>query len=363
MKAIIFFSLQLLTGLSLLAQEQTFIKEYTYKASEVDSKISCRAIAINQLRSLLLNEIGVYVESKSILSTTDVNGKFAQDFEENITTISAGITKLETLDEKWDGESFWMKAKMTVDQKQLEESLKELSNDRKKVKELEEIKQQLSNATNELDRIRQVLKSNANQKVSESLTERYNSQIKILSSSDYFLNGREKMNRGDFTGAIEDYTKSIELESQHNQSYGDRGLAKYELSLYGEAILDFNAALQSYPEFADAYYSLRGVAKASLKDYRGSIEDFNKAFALDPKFAEVVSNRAVSKSLLLDYQGALDDYAIAIKIDPKFSPAYFKRGILRIIHLNQKESGCLDLSKAGELGDSNAYEAIKDLCK
>jgi len=30
--------------------------------------------------------------------------------------------------------------------------------------------------------------------------------------------------------------------------------------------------------------------------------------------------------------------------------------------LGQKDSGCLDLSKAGELGKSIAYEAIKKHC-
>jgi hypothetical protein len=30
--------------------------------------------------------------------------------------------------------------------------------------------------------------------------------------------------------------------------------------------------------------------------------------------------------------------------------------------LGDKNGGCLDLSKAGELGDSIAYDAIKDFC-
>ena len=69
----------LLFAVQLNAQEKTFEREYTYKASEMDSKLFCRAIAITQLRSSLLNEIGVYVESESILKTSDVSGKFSQD--------------------------------------------------------------------------------------------------------------------------------------------------------------------------------------------------------------------------------------------------------------------------------------------
>ena len=37
------------------------------------------------------------------------------------------------------------------------------------------------------------------------------------------------------------------------------------------------------------------------------------------------------------------------------------RGVCKI-NLGNKDSGCLDLSRAGELGSENAYEFIADLC-
>ena len=66
----------LFIGYPIFSQEKTFEREYTYRASDLDSKISCRAIVVNQLRSMLLNEVGVYVESESILKTSDVSNKF-----------------------------------------------------------------------------------------------------------------------------------------------------------------------------------------------------------------------------------------------------------------------------------------------
>lgn len=56
------------------------------------------------------------------------------------------------------------------------------------------------------------------------------------------------------------------------------------------------------------------------------------------------------------------DYCKAIEINPKHSKAYFNRGLSEII-LKQKDSGCLDFSKAGELGDANAYEMINKYCQ
>ena len=144
MKKIFPFLFVIILSFSLVAKEKTFIRDFTYNASDVDSKVSCRAIAIKELRSLLLNEIGFYVESESILTTSEVGEKFSQDFVENISTITAGITKLVIIDETWDGKTFWMKASITIDEKSLEESLKQLIADRQKMKELEQTKQRLN---------------------------------------------------------------------------------------------------------------------------------------------------------------------------------------------------------------------------
>ena len=42
--------------------------------------------------------------------------------------------------------------------------------------------------------------------------------------------------------------------------------------------------------------------------------------------------------------------------------AYLIRGYAKI-RLGQKDDGCLDLSKAGELGSAEVYEIIKQYCK
>src|SRR5258708_12754353 len=99
MRNIFFLIIIFLCCHSIYSQEKTFVKEYAYKASEADSKVSCRAIATNQLRSMLLNELGVYVESNQLLKTNDLAAKNSQHFVENIYTISAGITNLEILAE------------------------------------------------------------------------------------------------------------------------------------------------------------------------------------------------------------------------------------------------------------------------
>ena len=68
-----------------------------------------------------------------------------------------------------------------------------------------------------------------------------------------------------------------------------------------------------------------------------------------------------AKQFLQAYEDAINDCSKIIQSKPKSADAYSMRGLLRIEFGDQKQ-GCLDLSKAGELGDQKAYDAIKEKC-
>ena len=46
------------------AATKVFVEDYTYQASEYDSKVTCRALALEQVKRLLLEKIGTYVSSQ-----------------------------------------------------------------------------------------------------------------------------------------------------------------------------------------------------------------------------------------------------------------------------------------------------------
>jgi serine/threonine-protein kinase len=417
----VFFSVSKLT-----AQEKTFIREYTYKAGEMDSKISCRAITVNQLRTTLLQEIGTYVQSEQLLKTVDVGGKFVQDFVENISTISAGITKLDVLEEKWDGQTFWMKASITIDPKSLEESLKQLVSNKNKVKELEDLKQQLNRAKKELADLTKERKGGKEENF-KTKQEKYDSSIDVLNSTDFFYDGNSRFDRKDYSGAIAAYTKVIEINPRDVDAYMNIGLAKISLQDYAGAIAAYSKAIEINPQDSNSYVN-RGFSKTRLSDYIGAIDDFNKAIEFNPKDAIAYFNRGYAKTRLQDFHGAIVDCSKAIEIDPKNSDAFGWRGLAKLysedfhgaiadctkaIEINpksnkayntrgysknnlkdysgaiqdfskaielspndadsyymrgwsktqlKKRSGCTDFSKAGELGYEKAYEAIKEFC-
>lgn len=117
----------------------------------------------------------------------------------------------------------------------------------------------------------------------------------------------------------------------------------------------------SYCQNAEEYLT-RGLSKDDLKDYRGAIADYNNAIEINPNYSNAFVGRGNSNLSLKDYPGAIEDYTKAIELNPNYGDAYYNRGVSKL-NLNQKESACLDWIKAEELGDSDAYDLIKQYCK
>jgi tetratricopeptide (TPR) repeat protein len=114
-------------------------------------------------------------------------------------------------------------------------------------------------------------------------------------------------------------------------------------------------------------YMLRGTAKGGLKDFRGAISDYNKAIIIDPNFTMAYFNRGLANAFLSNHIDAISDFTKAISLDDKYTAAYFYRGLSLILKpwpsSIEKNEGCLDLSKAGELGELRAYDKIAMYCQ
>lgn len=112
----IFVALLCLLSVSLFADNKVFVREYYYQASETDSKISARTKALSEVKRLLLEELGVYMESYTNYITEDKNGDVSKDFFRNeIKSLSAGITETRILDENWNGIQYYVKAEIEAD--------------------------------------------------------------------------------------------------------------------------------------------------------------------------------------------------------------------------------------------------------
>lgn len=191
------------------------------------------------------------------------------------------------------------------------------------------------------------------------------SQTKDKKAKEYYDNGCDKVFKKDFTGAITDFSDAIRHDSGFIQAYENRGVARFYLKDNMGAIADYTKALEINPNDYNTH-GRRGVAKFYLQEYREAIADFNKAIEGNRNDAHYYNFRGQAKYYLQDYIGAITDFNRVIKSwsGEKYqkSKAYYWRGLSKI-DLGQKDSGCLDLSKAGKLGYPEVYEAIKRYCQ
>jgi tetratricopeptide (TPR) repeat protein len=199
---------------------------------------------------------------------------------------------------------------------------------------------------------------------SRGAIEDFTEVIKLDSNTVLWFDIRGELKRkiDDYKGSIEDYTKAIELEP-NNKYYRERAFSKYFFDDNHGAIVDFTKAikLDSTDELS---YRYRGKCKFYVADYRGAIVDFTKVIKIKPDYYDIADcyfQRGKCKAGTDDYRGAIEDYTKAIKLEPDNSEIYINRGLAKL-NLGIKNSGCLDFSKAGELGEKEAYKFITKHC-
>ena len=96
-------------------------------------------------------------------------------------------------------------------------------------------------------------------------------------------------------------------------------------------------------------------------DYKEPIEDLTRCIDLNNKFGLAYYNRANFECKNKEFKKAINDYSKSIHLD-ETPQAYYNRG-LTLLYLKETQKGCLDISKAGELGIKEAYNVIKRYCK
>lgn len=135
-----------------IAQEKTFIREYFYKASETDSKVSSRQKALTEVKALLIEELGIYVESYVNYEVTEENNKITKDFFTNeIKTLSAGTTETKIIEESWDGYEYYVKAEIVADPEEVLRRINQTLSKRRSSEVIDSLNILLENSSNELE--------------------------------------------------------------------------------------------------------------------------------------------------------------------------------------------------------------------
>ena len=144
--------LSIVFALSSIVKADIYVKEYTYKANELDNENTARQIALARVKQDLLEEIGVYMKSTTTYNVQELRGKTDEEFKKEIVAVTAGITKTKILYEKWNDSTFYIKAQIEVDKDDFQMKLNN-------VIENNELKTDLASSKNEIEKLLQEIAS------------------------------------------------------------------------------------------------------------------------------------------------------------------------------------------------------------
>lgn len=302
---------------SAMASGMTYQRDYSYQASESDSKISCRTIALEQVKRLLLEELGSY-----LVSQTEV--KDYQISRDQVIAITAGIVRTEVLNEKWDGKTYYIVAKITTDPRIVAKAIDELRKDKQGLSELEEVKKRTEELLLGLEKLREELKlSKGGQQAQEKKD--YTAAVQKLGAADWFKEGYALAESRKYRDAISFYNKAIDADPTYAIAYTARGWAYYQLRDYPLALKDTNRSLDLRPNSPFALAN-RSNTLWAMRQYDKALADINRAIELKPDYSRAYEVRSLIYVYMNNNVNAIEDGNKAIELNPNNACAYLNRG-------------------------------------
>ena len=87
--------------------------------------------------------------------------------------------------------------------------------------------------------------------------------------------------KGEFTLALADYNKAVELKADDPVAFLNRGRTHYNLKSFDKAIADYDKSIDLNPKDTFAYFN-RGVSHEKMGNATKAVADYQKAIQLDP---------------------------------------------------------------------------------
>ncbi|WP_366664960.1 tetratricopeptide repeat protein [Microcoleus sp. bin48.metabat.b7b8b9.023] len=138
--------------------------------------------------------------------------------------------------------------------------------------------------------------------------------------------GDEKLDLGDFEGAIASYDKALEIKLDYNAAWNNRGNALNNLGRLEEAIASYDKVLEIKPN-DHVVWRNRGIALGNLGRVEESITSYDKALEFKPDDHEAWYNRGIDLGNLGRFEDAIASYDKALEFKSDFHEAWYNRGI------------------------------------
>jgi tetratricopeptide (TPR) repeat protein len=259
----------LLFPITAQAKIVTFEEKYTYDASEADSKLTSRAISLLQVKRLLLEKLGTYLESKTVVANYQLT-------KDEIISLSSGVIKTEIIDEIWDGKIYSLTAKVEVDPDAVAKSIDELRKNREAMEEIKKVENINENAIQKISQLKKELATYQNNLI--NLNRDYKESSKIVAAWDSYEIGIQFLRERKYREAVSALNKAMELNPTYLHFF-KRGRAYMGMKKYRAAIDDFSTVIDLNPSVTSAYY-YRGRSLRKIGEKKKGLDDIRKAAGL-----------------------------------------------------------------------------------
>jgi tetratricopeptide (TPR) repeat protein len=139
-----------------------------------------------------------------------------------------------------------------------------------------------------------------------------------------FDRGCVKLERGDFSEAVEDLSTVLQHRPQDLNALFNRGICRLRLTRYAEAREDFSAFLQQRADDAEAL-SYRGRCHLELEHVEEALVDFDRALHIDATLASAAFHRGRAFQSLKKWRTAICDYDKTLRLSSEYDDVYFNR--------------------------------------
>jgi len=270
------------------AEQRVVVKEYTYKASDIDSKTSSRAIALEQVKRLVLEEAGTLVYVK----TEVINYQLESD---QIKSLAAGLVGIKVLEETWDGESYYIKAQATVDDDNIAENINTLLQNQNQVAEIDSINKKVDELLAEIEKLKADIQSMPDQSSQkQEYIARYDDSINQLRSIELVQDGYVNINSGNYVTAMSSLSSAYVLSPivVGPTVYIARSIVYARQNQYQQAFSNLDRSLRLNPNIAHRVALNRAFVYERSGNKEKALNEINKAILLNPRFAPAYHQRA-----------------------------------------------------------------------
>lgn len=319
MKKYFIFTIFILLAASLSAK--TFIREYNYRAGEADSKLTARAIALEQVKRLLLEEIGVYISTSFENETVEVGDEVKELTTRDIEVISAGITETTILEEDWTGDNYYIKAEIDVDEDDVLECLNDVVQDQERAEELEESRKRADEALAQIDELNKMLTTlqqeneNLKKKKDDLISQKETITEETMKEKEYEITVNQSKIDQQKRELQEQYlTENNKLAAEH---WFQKGVTAKDKGNFDEAIKHLEKAMEYNPDDPRIYAGL-GLCYAKIRNFPEAVGFYKKSLEMKPKAPRTMLGLALVYYHQGNLKKAKEIVIEALKLEPNY---------------------------------------------